>query len=61
MFIMKQANLLTFVETRKFHKVGSTETERADVQIIAATNREKNLRADFRHRFFSFYIPPLST
>ncbi|MDM8539576.1 sigma 54-interacting transcriptional regulator [Desulfococcaceae bacterium HSG9] len=54
-----QANLLTFVETCEFHKVGSTQTETAKVQIVAATNREKNLRTDFRHRFFPFYIPPL--
>ncbi len=54
-----QANLLDFVETGKFHKVGSTVTEIADVQIIAATNREDDLRTDFRHRFFPFFIPPL--
>jgi len=54
-----QANLLTFVETQEFHKVGSTEIQRAAVQIVGATNREKNLRTDFRYRFFSFYIPPL--
>ncbi|MDM8542057.1 sigma 54-interacting transcriptional regulator [Desulfococcaceae bacterium HSG9] len=54
-----QACLLTFVETGTFHKVGSTVTERADVQIVAATNREADLRTDFRHRFFPFYVPPL--
>jgi len=54
-----QANLLTFVETGKFHKVGSTRTQKAHVRIIAATNRQENLRTDFHSRFFSFYIPPL--
>lgn len=54
-----QANLLTFVETSQFHKVGSTITEKANVHIVAATNRENRLRTDFRHRFFPFYIPPL--
>ena len=54
-----QANLLTFIETGTFHKVGSTVTEKADVQIVAATNREAALRTDFRYRFFPFYVPPL--
>ncbi len=54
-----QANLLSFVETGKFNKVGSIRTEKADVRIIATTNREENLRTDFHSRFFSFYIPPL--
>lgn len=54
-----QANLLTFVETGEFHKVGSTATETANVKIVGATNRAKNLRSDFRYRFFPVNIPPL--
>jgi len=55
-----QAQLLTFIEDGLFHRVGSADMERADVQIIAATNHEEALREDFRYRFFPFYIPPLS-
>jgi len=54
-----QANLLTFIETGEFHKVGSTETEKASVKIVGATNRAENLRSDFRYRFFPVNIPPL--
>jgi len=54
-----QAKLLTFIETGEFHRVGSAKVERADVQIVAATNNEKNLREDFRYRFFPFYVPPI--
>ena len=54
-----QAMLLSFVETGKYHKVGSAETETSNVQIVAATNREASLREDFRHRFFPFYVPPV--
>lgn len=54
-----QAKLLTFIETGEFHRVGSAKVERANVQIVAATNSEKNLREDFRYRFFPFYVPPI--
>jgi hypothetical protein len=32
---------------------------KANVQIVGLTNREENLRDDFNHRFFPFYIPPI--
>lgn len=54
-----QANLLTFLETGKFHKVGGAQTEYANVQIVGATNRENELRTDFCNRFFPFFVPPL--
>ncbi len=54
-----QAKLLTVIEDGEFHKVGSTATERTDVQIIAATNDPSRLRPDFKDRFFEFQIPPL--
>lgn len=54
-----QAMLLTFIETGKYRKFGGEETRKAKVQIIGATNREEELRSDFRFRFFPFYIPPL--
>lgn len=54
-----QAMLLTFIEKGEYRRVGSNETKRAKTKIIGATNREANLRNDFRYRFFPFYIPPL--
>jgi len=54
-----QAKLLTFIETGEFHKVGSSKIETANVQIVAATNNEKDLRDDFRFRFFPFYVSPI--
>jgi len=54
-----QAMLLTFIETKEYRRVGSTETEKSECRIVAATNREEDLREDFRFRFFPFYVPPL--
>ena len=54
-----QAMLLTFIETGKYRKVGSTDLESSEVQLIGATNNEGKLRKDFRYRFFPFYVPSL--
>ena len=54
-----QAMLLTFIETGKYNKVGSSKPQMAEVVIIGATNDEEALRNDFRYRFFPFYVPPL--
>ena len=54
-----QTKLLTFIETKEYSKVGSSEIKKANLQIVGATNREEKLREDFRYRFFPFYIPPL--
>jgi DNA-binding NtrC family response regulator len=54
-----QAMLLTFIETKKFRKVGGEKEEDADVWIVAATNDESQLREDLKYRFFPFYIRPL--
>ncbi len=45
-----QAKLLRFLQTREFERVGDTRTRRADVRIIAATNR--NLEEDVRQGRF---------
>lgn len=54
-----QAMLLTFIETGDYIRLGDNETRKAAVKIIGATNREIDLRNDFRYRFFPFYIKPL--
>ena len=52
-----QAKLLTFIETGKFHKIGSIKEQDSNLHIVAATNRENQLRDDFWHRFFPFIYP----
>ncbi len=54
-----QAMLLTFIETGLYRKVGAIESESAKVKIVAATNRESDLRLDFRFRFFPYNLPAL--
>ena len=41
-----QAKLLRFVQDREFERIGENRTRRADVRVIAATNRD--LEADIR-------------
>lgn len=63
-----QAKLLRVLETGTFRRVGGVKDLRADVRIIAATNRDlKQLCADgrfrldlyFRLNVFSIVVPPL--
>ncbi len=54
-----QAMLLTYIETGEFRKLGSSETEKSNALIVAATNRPEELRRDFYQRFFPFQIPSL--
>ena len=63
-----QAKLLRLLEERTYERVGGTKTMKADVQVIAATNRdlshmveEGSFREDlyFRLSTFSVRMPPL--
>ena len=55
-----QAKLLTFIEDGYFYKVGGITRKKANIQIIATTNKEKeDFREDFWYRFFPFFVPPL--
>ena len=65
-----QAKLLRFLEQREFQRVGGTRTLRAEVRVIAATNRDlaagiaqRTFRADLYYRLdvFGIHIPPLRT
>ena len=63
-----QAKLLTFLEDRKFRRVGGLSDVEVNVRVIAATNRpleqaieEKTFRADlfFRLNVVQLYLAPL--
>ena len=54
-----QAMLLTFIETGEYRRLGDEKLRRSKVKIVAATNRESDLRNDFRYRFLPLYILPL--
>ena len=63
-----QAKLLRFIQEREFERLGSTQTRKVDVRIIAATNIDLNqaveegrFRSDLFYRLnvFPISIPPL--
>ena len=64
-----QAKLLRVIETGEFMRVGESKTQKVDVRIVAATNRnllegvtKKNFRQDlyFRLKTVNIKVPPLS-
>jgi Nif-specific regulatory protein len=63
-----QVKLLNVIQERTFQRLGSTETIRADIRLVAATNRdletavsEKHFREDLYYRLnvFPIFLPPL--
>ncbi len=63
-----QAKLLRFIQDHQFERVGETRTRRADVRIVAATNRDLaqdvrdgRFREDllFRLNVIEVHVPPL--
>jgi transcriptional regulator with GAF, ATPase, and Fis domain len=63
-----QVKLLRVLQTGEFERLGSTETRKADVRIVAATNRDleqrirdKGFREDLYYRLhvFPIRVPPL--
>jgi transcriptional regulator with GAF, ATPase, and Fis domain len=63
-----QAKLLRVLQEQEFEKLGSTRTQRVNVRLVAATNRDltrmvtqKEFRSDlyFRLNIFPISVPPL--
>ncbi len=66
--LITQAKLLRVLQEKSFERIGSTETRKIDVRIIAATNRdlekmveEGTFRKDLYYRLnvFAIFLPPL--
>ena len=70
MSIRTQAKVLRVLQEGEFERLGSTETQKVDVRILAATNKnlekevqEGRFREDlyYRLRIISIHLPPLRT
>jgi DNA-binding NtrC family response regulator len=68
MSLSAQVKFLRVLQEREFHRLGGTRTIKADVRIVAATNRDLEAamdRGDFREdlyyrlKVFEIHIPPL--
>ena len=68
MSLVSQAKLLRFLQEREFQRLGGTRTQKANVRIIAASNRDLRqavergtFREDlfYRLRVFDICLPPL--
>lgn len=68
MSLTAQAKLLSFLQEGEFERLGSTETFKVDVRVVAATNKKlekeieaKRFREDLFYRLnvINIYIPPL--
>jgi transcriptional regulator with PAS, ATPase and Fis domain len=68
MSLTAQVKLLRFLQEREYQRLGGTRLQKADVRIIAATNRDLDeavsrgtLREDllYRLRVFDIMLPPL--
>jgi transcriptional regulator with GAF, ATPase, and Fis domain len=46
-----QAHLLRLLDAGEYQRLGDARARKADVRVIAATNRPQTLRAEFDHRF----------
>lgn len=61
-----QANLFRFLDSGQFRRVGSTELEKANVRVIAATNQDLSQDSRFRHELYHrlgtviIDLPPLA-
>lgn len=61
-----QANLFRFLDSGQFRRVGSTEQEKANVRVIAATNQDLSQDSRFRHELYHrlgtviIDLPPLA-
>jgi PAS domain S-box-containing protein len=63
-----QVKLLRVLQEQEFERLGSTRTQRVDIRVLAATNRdlaqmvaEKQFRSDLYYRLnvFPIHVPPL--
>jgi DNA-binding NtrC family response regulator len=68
MSLHAQAKLLRFLQEREFQRLGGTRTQKANVRLIAATNRDLRQAVDrgmfrddlfYRLKVFEIRVPPL--